>query len=361
MSKFKAKTSGFTGATFKPSPNTDLVIPGALNTNNDSDFDIANTSELESFTTKFGTVDNIAGVTSIKNVVTDNTEFGSGENEPPEVDSIRNYWGFEGEEINGGDSLLGLDVSTGLDNAIRVDAFFGTTLDPSGAPGINNDIFIMEQFGDDSIEVFPLDEKGNRIGDFKLEINTGEGNTFLDEQGNFAPQINDSGDWGDTGTDLTAFIDFTSGNIFDDLSLAGVAFDVSDFRGSGKLTDDITGISIQGTTVNSQSGSVDLAAIGYNTSATSSEPTSLIFGSNDGIDISNDGDTAGEGEILGIEDYSDTELISLGTVSTKLESNNNDFFPALIDSNIDSFDNSLLTENQSNIIYPSFVTLRDFL
>lgn len=299
--------SGFTGATFKTPPDTDFIIPGALNTNKDFDFDIVNTSELESFTTKFGTVDNIAGATSIENILTDNTEFGSGENEPPEVDSIRNYWGLEGNEVDGGNSLLGLDVSTGLDNAISVDAFFGNTLDQSGAPGIDNDIFITDLLGEDSVVVFPLDEEGNKIGDFKLEINTGQDNTFFDEQGNFAPQINDSGDWGDTGIDLTASIDFTSSNIFDDVSLAGVAFDVSDFQGSGQLAD-VAGIRIQGTSVNSNTGSVDLGVIGYNTSA-----------------------------------------VSQCQVTTEMIASDLNHQP-LINSNIGSFDNFSFTENQSDFV-----------
>lgn len=182
--------------------------------------------------------------------------FGTGENEPPELDSIRNYWGFEGSEVDGGDSLLGLDVASGLDNAITLDAFFGVTLDKAGAPGPNNDIFIIEQFGDDSIIVFLLDEKGKLIGDFKLEINTGPGNSLFDDEGNFVPNINDIGDWGDTGYDLTAFIDFTSGNLFDDINLVGVAFDLSDFQGTGRLTN-VAGLRIQGTSVNGGSGSFD--------------------------------------------------------------------------------------------------------
>ncbi len=274
MPKFPAKVSGFTGATFEPSPKRDFVIPYALNTNTDTDFDIIKTTELKSFTTKFGTVDTIAGVTSVKNILTDNTKFGTGENESPEVDSIRNYWGFKDSEIDDGDSLLGLDVSTGLDNAISVDAFFGVTLNNDGAPGRDNDIFITDLFGDDSIVVFPLNEKGERIGNFKLEINSGSGNSLFDDQGNFVPDINDIGDWGDSGTDLTALIDFTSGNVFDDINLVGVAFDISDFRGRGELTD-IAGIRIQGTGVNSGLGSIDVGVIGYNTLAVF-EPDPLL-------------------------------------------------------------------------------------
>ena len=276
MPNFRTDVSGFTGATFEQSPKTDFVIPGALNTNTDTDFDIINTTNLKSFTTEFGVVDTIAGVTSVKNTLTDNTEFGTGENEPPEVDSIRNYWGFKGSEVDGSDSLLGLDVSTGLDNAISVDAFFGTTLNKAGAPGLDNDIFITELFGDDSIVVFPLNEKGNRIGDFKLEINSGTGNSLFDDKNNFVPDINDIGNWGDTGTDLTSFIDFTSGNLFDDINLVGVAFDLSDFQGTGTLTN-VAGVRIQGTGVNSGLGSIDLGVIGYNTLAVSDPEPLLVL------------------------------------------------------------------------------------
>lgn len=268
---FHSEVSGFIGATFEPSPKADFVIPNAVNTNTDDDLDIINTTELKSFTTRFGNVDTISGVKFVENVLTDNIQYGSGENESPEVDSIRNFWGFESSEVNGSDSLIGLDVSNGIDNAISVDAFFGTTLNQE-VPGQDNEIFMVEAFGDDSIVVFPLDEEGNRIRDFKLEINTGQGNSLFDTQGNFVSNIKDIGDWGDTGTDLAASIDFTSGSILDDINIVGVAFDLSDFQGTGILTD-VAGVRVQGTGVNSGLGSVDLAVIGYNTLAADLEPT----------------------------------------------------------------------------------------
>lgn len=271
----RAEVAGFTGVSLAPPPTTDIVIPNALNTNTDADLDITNTTLLKSFTTEFGIVDTLAGATSVKNIITDSSVFGSGENESPALDPIRNYWGFRGSEVNGSDSLLSLDVSNGLDNAITLDAFFGITLNNVGAPGPANDIFITDLFGEDSIRVLPLDKEGNPINDFELAINSGTGNFLFDNQGNFVPQINDIGDWGDTDTDLTIFIDRTSGNVFDDINLAGVAFDLSDFQGTGILTG-VAGVRIQGTYVNSGEGSIDIGVIGYNTAAVP-EPSSLGF------------------------------------------------------------------------------------
>lgn len=258
-----SKAAGFTGASFEPPPTVDFVISDALNTNTDADFDITGKTLIKSFKTKFDTADTFAGVTSVKNIRTDNTQVGTGNNEPSKLDSIRNYWGFMGSEIEGGDSLLGLDVSDGLDNAITLDAFFGTTLNKDGAPGPSNDVFITELFGDDSIVMFPLDKKGKPIRDFQLEINTGPGNSLFDDKDNFAPNINDTGDWGDSGTDLALSIDFTSGSLFDDINLVGAAFDISDFEGTGVLNN-VAGLRIQGTSKNSDSGSFDPGVIGYN-------------------------------------------------------------------------------------------------
>ncbi len=262
-----AEVTGFTGATFNPPLTVDVVVPGAINSSeNDLDFDITNTTELQSFTTIFGTTNTIAGPTRIENVRTSNLELRflsdtqsvTGEDVSSELDSIRNFWGYETSQINGGDSLLGLDVSNGLSNALTVDAFFGVTLNDVGAPGAANDIFIMETNGNDSARVIPLDEEGNPIGDFQLEINSGPGTPLFD--------YGDKGDWGNTGVDINAYYDFSSGDLFDDLDLVGVAFDLSDFQGTGTLTG-VAGVRVQGTYVNSGRGNIDVAAIGYNTSA----------------------------------------------------------------------------------------------
>lgn len=85
-----------------------------------------------------------------------------------------------------------------------------------------------------------------------------------------------------------------------------MAFDVSDFQGSGQLTD-VAGIRIQGTSVNSNTGSVDLGVIGYNTSAVSQCQVT-------------------------------TEMIA------------SDLNQPLINSNIGSFDNFSFTENQSDFV-----------
>lgn len=255
-----AAIAGFTSISLTEPPTSDLVIPNALNTNVDFDFDITETAILKSFTTEFGTVNTLAGVTSILNLITDNTIFepGPGGNESPEVDSIRNYWGFESSEIDGVDSLLGLDVAHGIDNAETLDAFFGVTLAQNGASGVANDIFLTDLFGDDSIRILPLNKDGIPIGDFQLSINSGPGEAIFD--------TNDIGQWGDTNLDLSLFIDFTSENLFDDINLTGVAFDLSDFEGTGQLIG-VAGIRIEGTSINSGAGSLDVGVIGYNSQA----------------------------------------------------------------------------------------------
>ncbi len=264
-----AEVTGFTGATFDPPPTSDVDIPGAVNSKLDSNLNITNTTVLKSFTTKFGTVDTLAGAVSVENITTD----------PPANDPypgmIRNFWPINGSPIIGGDSLVGLDVSRGVDNALTADVFFGNTLKDDGAPGSANDIFITAHFGVDSIRVFPLDSKGNLIGDFELAINSGVGGFISDPKyGIFVPT--DLGDWGNTDTDLVIEVGATDGSVFDDIKLAGVAFDLSDFHGTGKLTD-VAGLRILATDVNNSSGSVDLAKVGYNTAAVAvPEPTSPL-------------------------------------------------------------------------------------
>ena len=266
----RAGIAGFTGVSLDPLPTTDIVIPNAVNTNTDPDFDITNTTLLKSFTTKFGIVDTLAGAVSATNIITDPP----GE-APPYPDLIRNYWPINGLEIDGGNSLIGLDVSHGVDNAVTADVFFGNTLNDAGAPGPANDIFITELFGDDSIRVLPLDKKGNPISDFDLAINSGAGGFIADPRFDFFIPT-DIGDWGGTDTDLTLLIDSTGGNVFDDIKLVGVAFDLSDFHGTGELTG-VAGLRIQATYVNNGRGSIDLGVIGYNTAAVAvPEPASLI-------------------------------------------------------------------------------------
>lgn len=262
-----AKVAGFTGATFDPPPTSDVIIPGAINANQDSNLNITNTTVLKSFTTKFGTVDTLAGAVSATNIITDPP------GEPPSL--IRNYWPINGSKIDGGNSLIGLDVSHGVDNAVTADVFFGNTLSDAGAPGFANDIFITELFGDDSIRVLPLDKKGNLIGDFALAINSGVGGFIADPRYDFFIPT-DIGDWGETGTDLVLLIDKTDGNVFDDIKSVGVAFDLSDFQGIGKLSS-VAGLRIQGTYVNNGRGSIDPGVIGYNTAAVAvPEPASLV-------------------------------------------------------------------------------------
>ncbi|WP_017658442.1 PEP-CTERM sorting domain-containing protein [Baaleninema simplex] len=267
----------WTSATFSPKPTRDIVLDPQKfdilkdpSIPSDPDPDITNTAILQSFTTEFGVVDTLAGVSYVTNILTDNTVIGP-DVEEPLFDSIRNYWAFERQEVNGGDSVTGLDISVGLDNVITLDAFFGTIL-TEGVPGPGNDIFLTELVGDDSIKILPIDVNGNPIGDFSLSINSGPATKPV-TQTIFATE--DTGDWGDMGTDVTPFIDFISGSILDDVNLVGVAFDLEDFQGTGRLTN-VAGLRIKGTQVNTGEGSIDVGLIGYNTAKLVPEPNTVL-------------------------------------------------------------------------------------
>ncbi|MEM9661869.1 MAG: hypothetical protein AAF937_06130 [Planctomycetota bacterium] len=244
--------------------------PAAVNVGTDPDLDIVtSTANLLRYTTAAGTVSTLAGPIGAANVSTFPTGLG-----PPAGDTLRNVWGFQGPEIDGIDSILGLNVGAGLDNAgfsgsadvtESFDVFFGVEV--VGAPGAGNDFFIMEIIGDDTIDIQALDINGNAIDGATLRIASGPGGDTFNNT--------DLGDWGDTGLDLAlvlengANIGLPEGAIVDDIDLAGVAFDVEDF-GDGSFTG-IAGFRITGIDdpmeISSGQGSIDLIALGYNTAA----------------------------------------------------------------------------------------------
>ncbi|MGF1494406.1 MAG: PEP-CTERM sorting domain-containing protein [Microcoleaceae cyanobacterium] len=240
------------------------------------------TATVTGFTTDISTVTSVGGPIRLTDVVT----FPAGL-EPPAGDVIRNVWGFQGPEIAGVDAVLGTNVGAGLDNA-------GATGDPDnpiqpfnvfydqtivGAAGDANDFFLIDIIGDDAVELQPIDAAGNVIGDFALQLASGPGGN------NFANS--DLGDFGLTGLDLSLFLENGSNiglaeeTVIDDVPLAGIAFDIEDFTGTGTLSG-LSGLRITpldpDPSVSSGEGSIDLIAIGFNADAAAVPEPSAIFG-----------------------------------------------------------------------------------
>ncbi|MGF1604719.1 MAG: beta strand repeat-containing protein [Rhodothalassiaceae bacterium] len=257
-----------TGITLAPSDQTDLVfevgdgpIPAAANTGVDSDPDVTGTAEITSITNAAGlTVTDLVGPSSLGEVMTV-----PGGEAPPEGDSIRNYFAINVPEVDGAASLLGLDISVGLDNAVVIEAFFDQGL--IGAAGDGNDLFLFDLFGDDSVIVEALDADGAVIAGTGLAINSGPG------PNNFG--TSDTGDFGDTGIDLALFIDLnpfgSPDTIIDDIDIAGVGFDVEDLFSDTPLQP-IFGLRITGTEVGSGAGSLDLGVVAANADAFGTDP-----------------------------------------------------------------------------------------
>ncbi|WP_425396483.1 LamG-like jellyroll fold domain-containing protein [Aeoliella sp.] len=254
-----------------------------LNTNGDGH--ISNTSLLGSYTTSAGEV------TTLSHAVSATGSFqlsGAG---------VRNFWGVDGSEIEGPDAVLNLDVSRGVLNSGMSGAPAGTTINfgdtggesmnfffqnvlaDAGAPGNANDIFLVEISGNDALTIVPLNASGNPIGDFSLDIA--------------------AGDWGDIsppsirvgGNSLSAAT----------FNLGGVAFDLSDFSGTGSLTG-VAGISVVGP------AGLDLAVAGVNSTLAQApvDPTVTIDRNTGFITLHNPNGAAGPIELLGYSITSDT-------------------------------------------------------
>lgn len=227
--------------------------------------------EMTGFSTEISSVDSIAGPVLVTNVVTFPTGI-----EPPEGDIIRSTWGFQGEEPSGEEALLGTNVGAAIDNAGGTESgipqsfnvFFAERV--KGVPGAANDFFIIDLIGDDGVEIRPIDSSGKLIGDFSLELKSGPGEPLFDN-------IN-LGDFGIVENfELTASSENLSNLgleedvLIDDIPLAGIAFDIEDFEGTGKLTSlsgfQITPLNLDDS-ISSADGSIDILAIGHNSAAT---------------------------------------------------------------------------------------------
>ena len=191
---------------------------------------------LTGFTTDVSRIEAIAGPVSITEVVT----FPIGA-EPPTGDLIRNTFGFQGSEPNGADALLGTNVGAAIDNAGGTESgvpqpfnvFFASEV--TGVAGSANDFFLIDLIGDDGVDIRPLDSEGNLIGDFSLRITSGPGEGLFNN-------IN-LGDFGivenfeiTASSENLSNLGLSEDVIIDDIPLAGVAFDIEDFTGTGELT-----------------------------------------------------------------------------------------------------------------------------
>ena len=240
---------------------------------------------MTGFTTDVSSVSSIAGPVEIINAVTFPTGF------PEETDDIRNTWGFLGEEPLGVNALLGTNVGAAIDNAggtpsgipepFRVS--FGTEI--TAVPGLANDFFLIDLIGDDGVDIRPLDSQGNLIGDFSLRLVSGPGEGLFNN-------IN-LGDFGivenfeiTVSSENLSNLGLSEEVIIDDVPLAGIAFDIEDFTGTGELTSlagfEVTPLNLDDS-ISSADGSIDILAIGYNIQATESiavesvsEPSSIL-------------------------------------------------------------------------------------
>ncbi|MEM8772744.1 MAG: PEP-CTERM sorting domain-containing protein [Pseudomonadota bacterium] len=270
------------GVTLSPAPTEDIIFddgpiggveggpPISFNTGDDDDPDIVSEAQITSITLANGqTITNLQGPSRVGDIITV-----PGGEAPPVGDTIRNVFGANRPEVDGGDSLLGLDLSVGVDNALFVELFFDQGV--SGADGEGNDFFLFDLFGDDSIFVQALDADGNIIIGTGLALNSGPG------PNNFG--TDDTGVFGDTGFDLALLLDnnpFGSPDtIIDDVDLVGVGFDVEDLFGALPF-EEVFGLLITGTEVGSGFGSIDLIVAAVNGDALTVIPVpgaALLFG-----------------------------------------------------------------------------------
>ena len=230
---------------------------------------------MTGFTTDISNVNSVAGPIAITEAVTFPTGI-----EPPAGDTIRNTWGFLGDEPLAEEALLGTNVGAAIDNAGGTESgipqpfnvFFAGEVE--GVSGDANDFFLIDLIGDDGVEIKPIDSEGNLIGDFSLEIKSGAGEGLFNN-------VN-LGDFGIVENfELTASSENLSNlglaeNVtIDDIPLAGVAFDIEDFTGTDELTSlagfQITPLNLDDE-ISSADGSIDILAVGHNSLAIA-EPT----------------------------------------------------------------------------------------
>ncbi|WP_269522735.1 hypothetical protein [Coraliomargarita parva] len=141
--------------------------------------------------------------------------------------------GAQDPVYEGGNSLLGLNVTSGFANVdVNFDLSFGQVVDSAAA------FFMTEVLigGDDAITVVPLDLSGNVIGDYSISITEAQ--------------------WGAGLLDQKISVSGTIG------SIRGVSFLLSDFDGTFGDLSTIAGLRIVGST------GADLTTIGYATTAT---------------------------------------------------------------------------------------------
>jgi hypothetical protein len=159
------------------------------------------------------------------------------------TDLNRNIWGQAGSEIDGPASIVGLDVSTGAVNVNVANYFFGQVV--TGSAGLGNDIFIVDISSEDTITVRPIDAAGNVIGNFSLVLGPNEFEPLALTTANLDGTLNQS---------ATSPLD--SGSALNNLFVSIVAFDLSDFVGTGILSG-VAGVQIDG------GGSFDPSVVGF--------------------------------------------------------------------------------------------------
>ena len=271
--------------------------------------DISSSQQLMTgFTTDISNVDSVAGPISITEVVTFPTGI-----EPPTGDTIRNTWGFLGDEPLAEEALLGTNVGAAIDNAGGTESgipqpfnvFFEGEV--QAVSGDANDFFLIDLIGDDGVEIKPIDSEGNLIGDFSLEIKSGAGEGLFNN-------VN-LGDFGIVENfELTASsenlsnLELAENVTIDDLPLAGVAFDLEDFSGTDELTSlagfQITPLNLDDD-ISSADGSIDILAVGHNSLAIAEPTADNIFTPNFGTTEADTIEVTGSSELIFTGDSND--------------------------------------------------------
>ena len=263
--------------------------------------DISSSQQLMTgFTTDISNVDSVAGPIAITEAVTFPTGI-----EPPTGDTIRNTWGFLGDEPLAEEALLGTNVGAAIDNAGGTESgipqpfnvFFEGEV--QAVSGDANDFFLIDLIGDDGVEIKPIDSEGNLIGDFSLEIKSGAGEGLFNN-------VN-LGDFGIVENfELTASsenlsnLELAENVTIDDIPLAGVAFDIEDFSGTDELISlagfQITPLNLDDD-ISSADGSIDILAVGHNNLAIAEPTTDNIFTPNFGTTEADTIEVTGSSEV----------------------------------------------------------------